>query len=29
MEIRSQQFVRIYPSSGWSCIGSLMPTPNY
>ena len=29
MEIRNQQFARIFPSSGWSCSGSLMPTPNY
>ena len=29
MEIRNQQFTRIFPSSGWSCAGSLMPTPNY
>jgi hypothetical protein len=29
MEIRDQKFVRIFPSSGWNCAGSLMPTPNY
>ena len=28
MEIRNQQFARIYPSSGWWCNGPLMATPS-
>ncbi len=29
VEIRNEQFVRSWPTTGWSCIGSAMATPNY